>query len=246
MTKQKIKNTPTSPLQINSICKQFGAHNVLQNVSLQMKQGEIYSLVGLNGIGKTTLIKIILGLLNQDAGDVLLYDTHNRNLDIKKQYAYLPEKFHPSTFLKGEEFLSLSVSYYNRPYSRQEAIQLCDELDLSPAVLDGRISAYSKGMGQKLGLVSAFMTKAPLLILDEPMSGLDPRARIALKKKLKEYVQDGQRSIFFTSHILADVETLCERIAILDHGSIHYEGGVKDFIAAAANLEEAFINITKK
>jgi ABC-2 type transport system ATP-binding protein len=240
-----MTNNTANPLQIVNISKQFAEHKVLQDVSITVNQGEIYGLVGLNGIGKTTLIKIILGLLKQDAGQIQLYGKANNIPDIKKKYSYLPEKFHPSSFLKGEEFLSLSISYYGKNYNRQEAIELCEELDLSPKVLDSRIGNYSKGMGQKLGLVSAFMADTPLLILDEPMSGLDPRARIALKKKLKQYIQNGKRSIFFTSHILSDIEAICERIAILDNGKIHYEGSVKQFVAQASNLEEAFIKITE-
>jgi ABC-2 type transport system ATP-binding protein len=240
-----MTNNAVNPLQIINISKQFGEHKVLQDVSLSINQGQIYGLVGLNGIGKTTLIKIILGLLKQDEGQIQLYGKANSILDIKKKYSYLPEKFHPSAFLKGEEFLSLSISYYGKKYNRQEAIELCEELDLSPKVLDSRIGNYSKGMGQKLGLVSAFMADTPLLILDEPMSGLDPRARIALKKKLRQYVQNGKRSIFFTSHILSDIEAICEKIAILDNGKIHYEGSVKQFVAKANNLEEAFIKITE-
>lgn len=235
------------PITVSDINKSFKNQGVLKKLSFQVKKGEIYGLVGLNGIGKTTIIKIILGLLNQDSGNVQLFGKVNVDKEAKKNITYLPEKFMPSQFLKGHEFLELASGYYQKDYEADHAIELCKKLDFDPAALDKKISSYSKGMGQKLGLVSVFLSKSPLLILDEPMSGLDPRARIHLKDLLNEYRDQGN-AIFFTSHILADIEEICDRIGVLHKGVISYEGTVEKFIKTykTKNLEQAFLNAIKE
>ena len=184
------------PLEINSINKSFKKHHVLRDLNIQVQEGSIFGLVGLNGIGKTTLIKIILGLLAEDQGSVNIFGMKNTNIEAKRRYSYLPEKFHPSMFLKGSEFLEISLGYYQKAYSHSEAAAIAETLSLDPQALEQQVLKYSKGMGQKLGLLSVFLTNAPLLILDEPMSGLDPRARISLKEKILNY-RDKGNTIFF-------------------------------------------------
>ncbi len=235
------------PIEVQKINKSFKKHHVLKDLSIKIELGETYGLVGLNGIGKTTIIKIILGLLQQDSGFVKLFGTDNANIESKRKICYLPEKFTPSQFLKGYEFLELASGYYQKSYDRKSAISICEELDFDPAALEKKVSSYSKGMGQKLGLVSVFLSNSPLLILDEPMSGLDPSARIFLKKKLQDYRKKGN-SIFFSSHILADVEEICDRIGILHYGDLYYEGTVEKFIkkSKTKNLEQAFLAAIKE
>lgn len=188
----------------------------------------------------------MLGLLKQDQGDIKLFGKENNDLEAKKQITYLPEKFTPSQFLKGYEFLELASGYYQQKFDRKFAESICKELDFDIAALDRKVSSYSKGMGQKLGLISIFLSKCPLLILDEPMSGLDPSARIFLKEKLKEHKKQGN-TIFFTSHILADVEEICDRIGVLHNGELFYEGTVDKFIKSyqAKNLEQSFLKVIK-
>ncbi|MBA8667588.1 ABC transporter ATP-binding protein [Holosporaceae bacterium 'Namur'] len=230
-------------LEVKEIEKKFKQSHVLNNISFSISRGEVFGLVGLNGIGKTTLIKIILNLLLQDKGEVTIFSNPNTDLKSKSLIAYLPEKFNPSPFLKGREFLELSMGYYGLDYNSQEAEILCNQLGLKFEALERRISSYSKGMGQKLGLISVFLTRAPLLILDEPMSGLDPSARIALKKKLISYKAEGN-SIFFSSHILADIEEICDRIGVIHKGGLIFEGSSKEFISKypADSLEESFLS----
>ena len=230
------------PLNISNISKNFGDNKVLENVNIELKPGEIFGLVGLNGVGKTTLIKIMLDLLRSDDGEVKFFGEDHKLPSSRKNIAYLPEKFHPSQFLKGEEFISLSLSYYKKNYSIDQMNQLAQNLDLDPKVLKSKISKYSKGMGQKLGLLSVLLSEVSLLILDEPMSGLDPKARIELKRLLKEYIKQN-RTIFFTSHILSDIDEICDRVAILDNGKIIFIGTPAEFksLHAQDNLEKAFI-----
>ncbi|MBL0319230.1 MAG: ABC transporter ATP-binding protein [Alphaproteobacteria bacterium] len=230
------------PLSVQGVHKRFKEQDVLHGVDLSVEPGEIFGLVGLNGVGKTTIIKIILNLLNADKGNTWLFDVPVADMNSRRKMCYLPEKFIPSGYLKGTEYLSLSLAYYKRKYDHQEALALAHKLELDKKVLEQKIGKYSKGMGQKIGLMSMFMSQAPLLILDEPMSGLDPSARIQLKELLIEYGKKGN-SIFFTSHILADIEEICHRIAVIHNGKIIYTGAPDAFreIYAETNLERAFL-----
>ncbi len=234
------------PLEINSLSKSFGNQKVLEDVSLSVNPGEIFGLIGLNGAGKTTLIKIILGFLSQDKGSAAIFGMDAKQTKARANLSYLPEKFNPSQFLKGGEFLSLSLSYFGKKYDPDLAREKSVALDLDPAVLDHRVGKYSKGMGQKLGLLSALLTDAPLLILDEPMSGLDPKARILLKDNLLEYRKTG-KTIFFSSHILADIEEICDRIAILHDNKMVFIGTSDEFKKnyEGKTLERSFLTAIK-
>lgn len=232
----------TFPLEIIAVQKSFQQHHVLKDVSLTVEPGEIFGLIGLNGVGKTTLIKIILDLLKADKGRVCFFGQDATIPASRKQICYLPEKFTPSPFLHGNEFLSLALSYYGKKFIGEDAAAQAEALGLDPAALKKKIGKYSKGMGQKLGLMSMFLSGSPLLLLDEPMSGLDPLARIQLKEALSAYSRAG-KTVFFTSHILADIHEICSRIAVLDKGEIIFVGTPQEFIGSYSgeSLERAFI-----
>jgi ABC-2 type transport system ATP-binding protein len=232
----------TTPLDIQTISKSYGKHQVLKDVSFSLKEGEIFGLIGLNGIGKTTLIKIILDLARADSGQVTILGHHSGKVEARKQLSYLPEKFAPSRYLLGREYLELSLSYYGKKLDKEAARAMAVSLDLDPTVLDRKVGSYSKGMGQKLGLVGAFLVDQPFLILDEPMSGLDPRSRIKLKDVMLQQKQQG-KTIFFSSHILADIDEICDRIGIIHDTSLRYIGTAKDFKPTyqEASLERAFL-----
>jgi len=231
-------------LEITNLEKSFKNNKVLGGLSLSIEEGQAYGLVGLNGIGKTTTIKVIIGLCEQDSGEYKIFGDSKITNATKLKYAYLPEKFTPSQFLTGEEFLRISMNFHNKEYNAAEAAIVCKELDFNPNELTKRVGKYSKGMGQKLGLVSMFMSGAKLLILDEPMSGLDPRARIFLKHKLISFKQAGN-SIFFSSHVLADVEEICDMIGIIHDGDLKYQGNVDKFIKdnKSKTLEQAYLKV---
>lgn len=231
-----------APLTINSISKSFGEHQVLRDVSFSLEEGEIFGLIGLNGAGKTTLIKIILNLLSADAGDAQIFGLDSASVEARAKLCYLPEKFQPSRYLKGREFLNFALSYYDKTLDVEKARKLAKGFDLRPEMLDERVGAYSKGMGQKLGLLSAFMADVPFLILDEPMSGLDPSARIKLKRMMLDMRASGA-SIFFSSHILSDIDEICDRIGVIHDGELLYVGTPQAFkeAYAAATLELSFL-----
>jgi ABC-2 type transport system ATP-binding protein len=232
------------PVTITNITKKYGNKAVLDDVSLSLEKGKIFGLIGLNGVGKTTLIKILLDLLKADSGTIQIFGESHLDAKSRRNLCYLPEKFMPSPYLKGHEFLSLTSAYYHRSYSKEQGEEKAIALDLKPEALAQKVSRYSKGMGQKLGLISTLLSETPLLILDEPMSGLDPKARIYLKRALQAY-RDKGHTIFFSSHILADMEQICDRIAVLHEGKILFNGTPaafkKTYHAKGRTLEETFL-----
>jgi len=241
-------NETILPIEIVNINKSFSNHNVLKDISFSVGQGEIFGLVGLNGVGKTTLIKIMLDLLNQDEGSCSFFGQDCSDTKSRNNISYLPEKFYPSTFLTGIEFIELSLSYYQKKYDEQKVENLAKKIGLDIKVLKNKIGKYSKGMGQKLGLLSVFLSDSPLLILDEPMSGLDPSARIQLKTMLLDYINESNNTVFFSSHILSDIDEICNRIAVLDEGKLIFLGTPARFkkYYNETSLEQAFIkSITK-
>ncbi len=231
-----------APLTVRDIEKTYTDRKVLENISLSLKPGEIFGLIGLNGAGKTTLIKIILDLVKAEKGTAAIFGDAVAHVGSRRHISYLPEKFQPSRYLKGMEYLSLALSYYGKKLDKRAAKESASGLDLNPDVLESRVGSYSKGMGQKLGLVGAFMTDRPLLILDEPMSGLDPRARIMLKDMLMAARNQG-KTIFFSSHILSDIDEICDRIGVIHDGKLFFTGTPAEFKAKYGDpsLEKAFL-----
>ena len=203
-------------LGINDVSAGYGQGAVIEGISFDVREGETFGLMGLNGAGKTTLIKIILGLMPALAGKVDIFGGPTTDKEAKEKIAYLPEKFEPPAFLSGLEFISFSLSLYGRSLGGEAVMQAADRLALSRAALVRRVGTYSKGMRQKTGLLGTILTGCPLLILDEPMSGLDPQARAMVKDELAACRARGM-TVFLSSHILADMDEICDRVAII-HG----------------------------
>jgi len=232
----------TAPLQVQNVEKSYANRKVLEDIGLSLIPGEIFGLIGLNGAGKTTLIKIILDLIDAEAGSAEIFGITSTNLNSRRKLSYLPEKFQPSRYLKGMEYLDLALSYYGKKLDVEQARHYAEKLDLNPAVLESRVGSYSKGMGQKLGLLGAFMVDASLLVLDEPMSGLDPSARIKLKDMLLAAKREG-KTVFFSSHILSDLDEICDRIGVIHNGKLVFTGVPADFKRqfSETSLEKAFL-----
>lgn len=216
------------PLKISQISKSFADRLVLDSVGFSVQENEIFGFIGLNGVGKTTLIKIILDLLDQDDGEVEIFGVTKILPNARKRICYLPEKFQPSPHLKGVEFLKFTLDFYGKKLDMARAQEVCQNLDLRFEILQEKVTKYSKGMVQKLGLLAVFLSEADLVILDEPMSGLDPKARISLKRELIDYKKRG-KSVFFSSHILSDMDEICDSIAVLNAARIVFAGKPQDF-----------------
>jgi ABC-2 type transport system ATP-binding protein len=187
-------------------------------------------------------LRSILRLVVPAAGSVHLFGQPHDQPASRTQLAYLPEKFQPPSHLPGYDFVRLSLAFYGRRVRRAVVSGLAEEIDLDLAALRKPISSYSKGMAQKLGVIATLLTDRPLLILDEPLSGLDPKARILLKRQLGAARASG-RTILMSSHILADHDELCDRVAVLHGGRLGFVGsptGLKES-QGAPTLETAFL-----
>src|SRR5262249_6100437 len=149
-----------------------------------------------------------LDLTAPDAGAIEIFGIAARNADARRRLAYLPERFSPPHYLRGAEFLQMTLALAGERYHADAAARLADELELERDALERPVRALSKGRTQKLGLAGCSLGARDLYVLDEPMSGLDPAARVAVKGVLRRLVAEG-RTLFFTSHVLADVEELC-------------------------------------
>jgi ABC-2 type transport system ATP-binding protein len=223
-------------LSVSSLSAGYGDIKVVDDVSFDIKQGEIYGLVGLNGAGKTTLIKTILGLRQKFAGEI---ETGGAD-----KVSYLPERFDPPWFLNGYDFIHFSLKIYNKKISNKEIEDAAQSISLNIDFLKKYVNTYSKGMRQKLGLLATVLSGCPLLILDEPMSGLDPKARQEVKNIIKSVKNEGH-SVFMSSHILADVAELCDRVAVFHHNKIIFIGTPAEMLekGGGKDLEKAFLSL---
>jgi len=233
-----------APLVISGLSVAHDKKIIFEKLSLDVAPGEIFGLIGVNGAGKTSLMKAALSLLEPEEGDVRFFGVSSLAPESRRQVAYLPEKFRPPPAMKGAQFLRLVLGFHNLSFDRHHADSLARAIDLDPAAIDRRIATLSKGMAQKIGLLVTFLTGCPLLILDEPMSGLDPRARIMLKAQMQAYRAQG-KAIFLSSHILTDLEELCDRISVLHEGALRFTGTPDALLQrhASASLEKAFLTL---
>jgi len=229
-------------IKFQQVSKRYTTHTVLDQIDLDIYQGEFIGLVGVNGAGKTTLIKSLLDLCEIDTGKIDLFNVPHFNAAARTQLAFLPEQFTPPTYLTGKQFLHYMVKLYQQPYDLNKVECVCQAVDFPIAALSQSVRHYSKGMARKLGLISCFLSEKSLLILDEPMSGLDPKARAYLKHYLHTLKQAGI-TLFFSTHLLVDVETLCDRMAILHDGKLQFIGSPQACCAQfnTDNLEHAYL-----
>ncbi len=241
---QRGANAPA--LLATGLLKRFGRAGAdtlaLDGVSLQVAAGASVGMVGANGAGKTTFIKCALDLCEPDAGSVRIFGVDARQASARARLAYLPERFVPPHYLLGREFLAMTAGLAGAVYDPDRARALAAELELDHDALARPVRQLSKGMTQKLGLAGCFLLECDLYVLDEPMSGLDPAGRLAVKSVLARLRAAG-RALFFTSHVLSDVEELCSTIAVLDRGRLRFLGAPAQLRLqhAEENLERAFL-----
>jgi ABC-2 type transport system ATP-binding protein len=229
-------------VRVDALAKRYGTLVALDNVSIDIVRGEAFGLVGANGAGKTTLIRCLLDLAASDAGAIAIFGVPAHKAESRRRLAYLPERFVPPHYLTGAEFLRTLAALAGAPYDAARAERMVVELELERSSLARPVRALSKGMTQKLGLAGCFLLERELYVLDEPMSGLDPAARVAVKSVLARLSGEG-RTLFFTSHVLADVEELCSSIAVLERGRLRFRGTAQALRAryGEASLERAFM-----
>jgi len=230
-------------IECQAVCKSYAGKSVLHKVSLDLAAGDFFGLVGMNGSGKTTLIKTILDLTACDNGSIKLFGINHHDVSSRADIAYLPDRFTPPAYLRCQDFLGYMLALHNRNYNEQEVRQMFVELELDTEVLKTSVLNLSKGMTQKLGLISCLLSGKKLLLLDEPMSGLDPRARVLFKQQLEKLKARGV-SLFFSSHALTDVEEIADTMSVLHRGEVLFSGTHVEFNQQykGENLEQSYMN----
>ena len=210
----------------------------VKDTSFRVTKGEIFGLLGPNGAGKTTTIKMILRLIFPTEGEIRVFGRSAVNRESAMRVGYMPENPYIYQYLKPFEFLDLCGRLVGMPKADRliRSEEMIDKVGLRHAV-DRPIGKFSKGMMQRIGLAQALLHDPELLILDEPMSGLDPIGRKEVRDLLVEQRQRG-KTLLFTSHILSDVELLCDRVVIMQQGEITSEGQVHDLLETAGRRVE--------
>lgn len=237
-------------IEITDMSKTFGSgrkrNQVLRNLSLTIAQGEVFGFLGPNGAGKSTTIKLLLRFLKPDCGSLHIMDHTLGQDEFRHQIGYLSEFPFFYDHLTARETLLLSgrLSGMTRKTIDQRILMLLERMNLTGAA-DRRVAGFSKGMKQRLGMANALVYDPAVLIFDEPMSGLDPVGRHQIKGLIAELKEQG-KTIFFSSHILSDIEALCDRIGIINKGVLLYTGGLTDFLPPGVGLEEKFVQIIKE
>jgi ABC-2 type transport system ATP-binding protein len=221
-----------------------GTKVAVNDLNLRVNAGEVFGFLGPNGAGKTTTMNVLLGFVNATSGSAFLFGVDVREPIARQRIGYLPELTYYYKFLTAEELLRFYGSIFRVP--RAELDRRIDEL-LKLVELDHArkrpIKTYSKGMQQRVGLAQALINNPDLLILDEPTSGLDPIGRMKVREIIQRLKQMG-KTVFFSSHELGEVETVCDRVAIINSGELKVEGRVSDLVQKHnTNLENIFLNI---
>lgn len=224
-------------IALEHLGKRYGAVLALHDVSLEVHEGETFGFLGLNGAGKTTTIRILLDLVRATSGRARVYgiDCRTNGVDVRKRIGYLPGELGFYGDMPGAATLELLGALTGRRVDRRRRRDLLERLELSDADLRRPIRGYSTGMKRKLGLVQAFESDAPLLILDEPTDGLDPLMQDAVYGLLADARQRG-RTVFMSSHVLPEVERVCDRIGLLRRGELVLISPVDDVRRLAARV----------
>ena len=230
-------------INFNNVSKQYGHFTALDQVSLEIKAGSYVGLVGANGAGKTTLIKCLLDFCALQTGKIEIFGEDHKTTSARNRLVFLPERFTPPHFVTGHDFLQHMARLHRQTIDDGRLSAITAALDLDRSALSKPVRALSKGMAQKLGLAAVLISDKDLLLLDEPMSGLDPKARALLKRYLFELRQHG-KTLFFSTHLLIDVETLCDEIIILHEGRVRFTGSPSACCEQyqTTSLEQAYIS----
>ncbi|HNR13517.1 MAG TPA: ABC transporter ATP-binding protein [Thermodesulfobacteriota bacterium] len=224
-------------IQTRNLSKQFRTSFTLRkvaavsNLNLEIDRGEIFGYLGPNGAGKTTTFKLLLGLIRPSAGHILLWDKEHRSVPQKSKIGFLPESPYFYNYLTAKEYLFFSGRLFG--LSHRECTQKVQALFDLVGLADHQnklIKHYSKGMLQRIGLAQALINDPELLILDEPMSGLDPLGRKEVRDIIL-HLKDKGKTIIFSTHILSDVETVCDRVGLLINGRLKDCGLLEDLLA---------------
>lgn len=235
-------------LSINHLTKTYpGGKRAVDDLSLTVEPGEILGFIGHNGAGKTTTLRCVAGIMEFDAGEVLIdgKSIEKQSVEAKRKMAFLPDNPDIYEFMTDIAYLNFIADIYGLSKAqREERIGKYGQAFELTGSLGSRVGSYSHGMKQKLALISAFIREPALLILDEPFVGLDPAAAFTMKQFLKELCEQGG-SVFFSTHVLEVAEKLCDRIAIIRGGRLIEIGRTED-VVGNSDLESVFLELAKE
>lgn len=230
-------------IEVKDVTKSYGAHFTLQNINLQVKKGEVFALIGQNGAGKTTLVKLILDLLRTNKGQITLASLPSADSHSREKVGFIPEKFSFFSFYTVEGVLDFFAE--TRGFTGAEKTTIIEtalqKLSLEE-IRTRKLSTFSKGQLQRVGLATLLIGDLDILILDEPFSGLDPIGIKDLKDLIKEFKQLG-KTVFINSHILLEMEQLCDSFAVLKNGKLIHSGSVASMKEQHGNLEDFFTKL---
>lgn len=238
-------------LEVDRVSKSFGSTRALSDVRFTVPPGQIVGLLGPNGAGKSTAMKAILGLVRPDSGTIRVYgrDVQSDRVGVKREVGYVPESPSVYEFLTGAEYLDFVADMYGlEPGSRRERIQpFLEALELAGHE-NSIMSGYSQGMRQKVALIAGLLHHPRLLVLDEPLNGLDPRAARVVKDLLRSRAGRDGVGILFSTHVLEIAQAICDRVVILHRGTVLASGTVESLRdrtgLAGSGLEEVFLALT--
>lgn len=237
-------------IRVEHVTKKYGNFTAVDQISFEVRKGEICGFLGPNGAGKTTTIKMITGLSEQDAGTITVdgIDVRKEPIASKSKFSYVPDNPEPYDYLTGIQYLNFLADIYRIPKEiRHERIKKYADAFEFYDKLPQLISSYSHGMKQKVSLIGALLHEPELFILDEPMVGLDPKSAFKLKELMRERCDLG-KSVFFSTHVMEVAEKICDRIIIINKGKIVAMGSLEEIHAQSqskGSLEELFLELTE-
>lgn len=231
-------------LSIKNLTKKYGSKVAVDNLSLEIKDGEIYGFIGHNGAGKTTTLKSVVGILGFDAGEIEIDGISIKAdpLACKKKIAYIPDNPDLYDYMSGIKYLNFIADIFGvSAADRTERIRKYADIFELTDDLAQPINEYSHGMKQKLAIISAWLHQPKLVIMDEPFVGLDPVASHKLKLMMRELCDNGG-AIFFSTHVLEVAEKLCDKVAIIKDGKL-VKSGTMEEVKGDESLEEVFLEL---
>ena len=224
-----VSDSPASlAVWCSGLTKRFGRREAVRAVSLDVRRGEVVGLLGANGAGKTTLIKMMLGLVRPDAGEVMLLGQPGTDPLSRLRVGYLPELFRYQPWLNADEVLKLHGRLAHTKQSADDRLKLLSMVGLHDRAVD-RVGDFSKGMQQRLGLAVALVGEPALIVLDEPTSALDPLGRVEVRDLVLKLRERGV-AVLLNSHLIGEVERVCDRVVILDHGRVVASGTLAELL----------------
>lgn len=235
-----------SVLEVKNLTKRFGKRVILDQVSVTLEEGEVVGLVGPNGAGKSTFIKSILGLYNIDEGDVKIcgFDVYKQHRDALSKVGCIVENPDMYQNISGRKNLKICALMNDLP--KNTDIDSVVHLVRMESRIDDKVKTYSLGMKQRLGLASALLNHPKLLILDEPINGLDPQGIMELRQIVRDLSKKDKMTVLISSHILAEIEQMCDRIIMIDQGKIVDSFTMDEIRAKNISLEEEYLSKASK